>query len=52
VRVRDIEAACDRAIALGASVAIAPFPVEGVARIALIVDPVGASFGIWQEPPA
>ena len=50
VRVDDVEAACEQAIALGGSVAVAPFAVDQVARIALIVDPVGASFGIWQEP--
>jgi uncharacterized protein len=52
VRVKDVEAACNQALALGGSVAVAPFAVVGVASIALIVDPVGASFGIWQEPPA
>jgi len=52
VRVRDVEAACNQAIALGGTVAVAPFAVDGVASIALIVDPVGASFGIWQEPAA
>jgi len=31
---------------------VAPFDVEGVARIAVIVDPVGASFGIWERIPA
>ncbi len=52
VRVQDVEAACNQAIALGGSLAVAPFAVDGMARIALIVDPVGASFGIWQEPGA
>jgi len=52
VRVQDIEVACNQAIALGGSVAVEPFAVDGMASIALIVDPVGASFGIWQEPAA
>jgi predicted enzyme related to lactoylglutathione lyase len=52
VRVGDVEATCREVIALGGSVAVEPFAVDGVARIALIVDPVGASFGIWQEPAA
>jgi len=30
-------------------VAVEPFIVEGVARIALIVDPVGAAFGLWED---
>jgi len=50
VQVDDVEAACARVIALGGIVAVEPFAVDGVARIALVVDPVGASFGLWQEP--
>ena len=49
VRVGDVNEACTRAMELGGSVAVEPFAVDGVARIALIVDPVGASFGIWEE---
>lgn len=49
VRVDDAEAACARSVELGGHVAVAPFEVEGVARIAVIIDPVGASFGIWEE---
>jgi predicted enzyme related to lactoylglutathione lyase len=49
VRVEDAEAASQRARSLGASVAVEPFIVEGVARIALIVDPVGAAFGLWED---
>jgi predicted enzyme related to lactoylglutathione lyase len=50
VRVADLEATCSEVVALGGSVAVAPFVVDGVARIALVVDPVGASFGLWEEP--
>jgi len=49
VRVEDADAASQRARSLGASVAVEPFIVEGVARIALIVDPVGAAFGLWED---
>lgn len=50
VAVDDVAAAIRRAVLLGASVAVEPFCVEGVARIALIVDPVGAELGLWEEP--
>lgn len=49
VRVENAESACERAWALGATIAVAPFVVEGVARIALVVDPAGAAFGIWED---
>ena len=49
VRVDDAAATCARTVELGGSVAIAPFEVDGIARIALLVDSVGASFGIWEE---
>ena len=50
VRVNDAQAACRTAKELGGSIAVDPFQVEGVARIALIVDPTGAPFGVWEEP--
>ena len=50
VSVRDVEAASRRAAALGGAVAVEPFAVDAMARIALIVDPVGAAFGLWEEP--
>jgi uncharacterized protein len=50
VRVRDAEAASQRAAALGGAVAVEPFAVDAIARIALIVDPVGAAVGLWEEP--
>jgi len=52
VRVDDADAASLRASELGARVAVEPFVVDGMARIALLVDPVGAAFGIWEELPA
>jgi len=33
---------------LGASVVVAPFEVRGIARVALVQDPIGALFGLWQ----
>lgn len=50
VRVTDADAASRRAAALGGLIAVETFAVEGIARIALVVDPVGAAFGLWQEP--
>ncbi|MCD6072962.1 MAG: cfp30B [Microvirga sp.] len=50
VRVDDADAASRRAAALGGVVAVEPFAVDAMARIALIVDPVGAAFGLWEEP--
>lgn len=50
VRVDDAEAASRRAATLGGAVAVEPFTVNGIARIALIVDPVGGAFGLWEEP--
>lgn len=50
VRVDDAAAACRRAAMLGAAIAVEPFRVEGVARIALIVDPDGAELGLWEMP--
>ena len=44
-----IDALSARARKLGATVAVEPFVVDGMARIALIVDPVGAAFGLWAD---
>jgi len=48
VRVSDIEETVARAVSLGGEVIIPPFVVTGVARIALILDSVGALLGLWQ----
>ena len=50
VRVADAAAACERASSLGGTVAVEPFAVDGIARIALVVDPGGAAFGLWEDP--
>ena len=49
VRVDDAQGASERVRALGGSVAVEPFVVDGMARVALLVDPDGAAFGIWEE---
>jgi uncharacterized protein len=48
VRVQDVEVAARQAAALGGQVLIRPFAVSGVARIALIMDSVGAQVGLWE----
>jgi hypothetical protein len=48
VRVSDIEETVARAVSLGGELIIPPFVVTGVARIALILDSVGALLGLWQ----
>lgn len=49
VRVADAEASAARAEACGGQVIVRPFEVEGVARIALVLDPNGAQLGLWQS---
>ena len=48
VRVSDIEETVARAVSLGGETIIPPFVVSGVARVALILDSVGALVGLWQ----
>ena len=48
VHVADMENTVSRAEALGGKVVVQPFTVQGVARIALILDTVGALVGLWQ----
>ena len=47
VRVDDVDDAARRASEIGGMVLVQPFTVEGVARIAIIADPVGAQLGLW-----
>ena len=49
VRVADVDSASRRALRLGGQQLIAPFEVDGVARIALVADTVGAMVGLWQD---
>jgi predicted enzyme related to lactoylglutathione lyase len=48
VRVDDIDTAALQTAALGGEVVIKPVAVAAMARISLIVDPVGAHLGLWQ----
>jgi predicted enzyme related to lactoylglutathione lyase len=48
VRVDDVDAATSQTEALGGEVMIAPVVVADMARISIIVDPVGAHLGLWQ----
>jgi hypothetical protein len=48
VHVRSIEETLARAVSLGGEVVVHPFTVPGMARIALILDTVGALVGLWQ----
>ena len=48
IRVNDVEATTQSVVALGGEVVVRPIVVAGVARIALIVDSVGAHVGLWE----
>jgi len=52
VRVSDIEHAVKWAAQFGGTVVVDPFLVSGVARIALILDSVGAVIGLWEPVAA
>jgi len=47
IRIDDVEDAARRVDSLGGKVLVRPFVVDGIARIALIRDPIGANFGLW-----
>ena len=44
----DVHAMSERAAALGAAVMMPPMEVPGQGWMSVIVDPVGAAFGLWQ----
>jgi len=48
VRVNDVNDSVRRAALFGGTVVVHPFLVSGVARIALILDSVGALVGLWE----
>jgi uncharacterized protein len=48
LRVDDVDVVVQRAVALGGEVIVSPFVVENTARIALILDCVGAQVGLWE----
>lgn len=49
VDVPSIDAAIQKATALGAKVAMPKMPVPGVGAVAAIVDPQGNICGLWEE---
>lgn len=51
IRVDDADAALHRTTQCGGHTLVAPFIVEGSARIALLEDAVGALIGLWQPLP-
>lgn len=48
----DLSASVARARALGGDVIVAARTFPGLARIAVVVDPTGALFGLWQSDGA
>jgi predicted enzyme related to lactoylglutathione lyase len=48
VTCEDVDAAAKQAAALGGSVLMAPFDVPTVGRIAIVLDPQGASLGLFK----
>lgn len=53
LRVDKLDANAPRITALGGRILVSPFEVDGVARVALIEDAVGAVLGLWEPlPPA
>jgi predicted enzyme related to lactoylglutathione lyase len=48
VWVDDVDAVAERAVAAGGSLAREPFPSLDGGRMAIVDDPAGAAFGIWQ----
>jgi uncharacterized protein len=48
VHVTNVDAAVRRTETLGGQVLIRPLAIAGLARIAIVVDPVGAHLGLWQ----
>lgn len=48
IRVTDVDATTDKAKSLGAKVHLAPMTIENVGRMAVLADPQGAVFAIFQ----
>jgi predicted enzyme related to lactoylglutathione lyase len=51
LRVENADAAARRIAQLGGRLVVAPFDMEGIARIGLIQDAVGALVGLWEALP-
>jgi uncharacterized protein len=49
VAVRDLEEAIASAAALGGRVIVTAFEMPGMARVGLVMDPVGAMIGLWEN---
>jgi hypothetical protein len=49
VGVTDVKSALERAVALGAKVLVAPTPLPEGGQVAILQDPQGMSFGLWQR---
>lgn len=52
IAVRSAEESAARVEECGGRIIVPPFDVEGIARIALMVDSVGAPLGLWQRMKA
>lgn len=50
IRVESADHTARSIAALGGRLVVAPFDVDGITRIALIEDAVGALIGLWQAP--
>lgn len=48
IQVDNVDDAARRVTSLGGEVIVRPVVVSGIARIALILDSVGASVGLWE----
>lgn len=48
VAVEDVDAAAKQAASLGGKIVMAPFDVPTVGRIAIVLDPQGASLGLFK----
>src|SRR5262245_27021483 len=48
IRVSDVDNVARRVASRGGRVIVRPFVVSGIAKIALILDSVGAQVGLWQ----
>ena len=51
IRVDDVDETARCALACGGRMIVRPFVVSGMARIALILDSVGAQVGLWEPIP-
>lgn len=48
IQVANLDDALRHACALGGKALVPPLVMPGIARVALIVDPVGAQIGLWE----